>query len=66
MTDPLSLRISRRVERVVRGVWRNFSIDSLTGQHIHPREDLRMCPTPCSISSTQTRTSKRAAARWQT
>ena len=40
MTDPLSLRISRRVERVVRGVWRNFGIDSLTGQHIHPREDL--------------------------
>jgi FkbM family methyltransferase len=40
MTDPLTLRISRRVERVYRGAWRNFGIDSLTGRHIHPREDL--------------------------
>ncbi|HEY4367681.1 MAG TPA: FkbM family methyltransferase [Steroidobacteraceae bacterium] len=40
MGDPLSLRLSRRVECVVRGAWRNFGIDSLTGRHIYLREDL--------------------------
>jgi FkbM family methyltransferase len=40
MTDPLSRRISRRIESVVRGAWRNLGVDSLTGQHIHSRQDL--------------------------
>jgi len=40
MADPLSLRLSRRVERVVRSTWRSFGIDALTGEHIHPRADL--------------------------